>query len=226
MSKISSILSSTVGLALMWCVATSLLIVAYAASSIQFSLTVSVGSLTVDIRDSSTKASIASPVFNFGTANFSNSGTSVTGTFPAAGTEIFIDNQDAADSGWSLTFAPRTSATNYVGSGGGNNALTIDSSSTGQLTINSSSATLTAISPTGVTCDSTGVSLGSSTAFDDDEANSGTNAVTSITLLTAAAASADICQYSLTGVSATQTIPANQPAGSYSITMALTITSV
>ncbi len=196
----------------------SLLAVVYAANTVQFSLVISAGSLTVDIRSTGTGASVASPQIAFSNRNFSAGGQSAAGILPAIGQEIFVDNQDSADSGWTLSIAPTGSDRNatWVGANAATNTLTINSPTGGLLTVDPSAAVISSVNPTGVTCNTDGVSRESSANF---------TSVDSITLLTATSASDDICQYTLSQVDLTQTIPANQAADSYSLGMTLTTTA-
>ncbi|MFC1633154.1 hypothetical protein ACFL1U_03415 [Patescibacteria group bacterium] len=67
-------------------------------------------------------------------------------------------------------------------------------------------------------CTTTGVSLGSLNSFQES--------VTDSIALTSAGASADTsCYWDFTGIGITQTIPEEQPVGSYSIDMTLTATA-
>jgi hypothetical protein len=83
------------------------------------------------------------------------------------------------------------------------------------MTIDPSGATLAAGNC--ASCDTTGVTLGSSTAFSE-------GATDSITLVTAAAGADDIGDWTVQGIDVSQTIPAEQPAATdYDIDMTLSI---
>jgi hypothetical protein len=87
----------------------------------------------------------------------------------------------------------------------------------GQMTVNAAAGTLSTGSCS--SCSTSNISKGSSTAFVSGTTNS-------ITILNASASSDDIGDWGLTGVSISQTIPAEQPAASdYNINMVLTVTA-
>jgi hypothetical protein len=77
------------------------------------------------------------------------------------------------------------------------------------------------VDPSGATitpqggCVSTGISLGSSTAFNQGVTDS-------VTLATASGSTQTSCYWDFTGVSMSQDIPARQSAGTYTISMTLT----
>jgi hypothetical protein len=159
-----------------------------------------------------------------------HSGNASTGSLGTASQRVYTINPDAADNGWTLTIAATSGATTLWQNGGttqnydfndptGANPGCTDGVDTdsrpGQLTIDPSVSTVTLDC---ATCTSSNVTKGSSTAF-----NQGTT--DSITLLNAAAASDDIWRGYLTGVGLSQTIPAEQPADSYSINMTVTVTA-
>ncbi len=195
-------------------VSVSVSVMTYAANTVEFSFTISPGQLTADIRTITTQNSVAAPEVAFGSTAFKRADNAVSATLPASGQELFIDNQDAADSGWTLTIAPEGGGGGTSTWVGADHTLTINSATGGRLTINPGDGTLTSYSPTNVTCSTSGVSLGGETSFVSNN---------SVTLLTAAGGAADICQYGMTGISMVQRVPVNQPADNYSITMSLTV---
>lgn len=81
------------------------------------------------------------------------------------------------------------------------------------MTVDASASTLTPKSG----CDTTGLALGSSAAFNEE------TSVNSVTLVTGGATSSLNCYWDLTDVSISQTIPKEQKAEAYSINMTLTI---
>ncbi|MBU2459939.1 hypothetical protein KKG44_02355, partial [Patescibacteria group bacterium] len=88
-----------------------------------------------------------------------------------------------------------------------------DDSLGGQMTMNASGGTL------GGTCSATDITKGSSASFSEGVTDS-------ITLLTAGVSADTSCYWDLTGISVSQTVPAEQPADSYSINMTLTVTAL
>ena len=71
----------------------------------------------------------------------------------------------------------------------------------------------------GGTCSATDITKGSSASFSEGVTDS-------ITLLTAGASADTSCYWDFTGVSVSQTIPAEQPVDNYSINMTLTVTAL
>lgn len=185
--------------------------VSYAALSADSSLTQSVtaGTLSTSVRDAAGSV-VASP--SFGMSNTTASSTSAqtsTGTFGSATQRITVDNPGASNGGWTLAL----SATGAWSNVGATESYPFDAatSADGQLTVDPSTATLTA-----VTGGATGVSQGSSATF--------VNGVTdSIQLLNAGATSADVWNGYLTGVGLSQTVPAGTPVDSYSLTVTQTV---
>lgn len=202
--------------------------VVYAANNTDVTQTINAGTLTADIRDAS-RVPVASPTFAMSATTFSFSCQSSTGTIGSSTQRLYVDNPDTADSGWTLSVAATDGATGLWENSGVTNTFDYndptaagctDSADTdtkaGQLTINPSVGTLTADC---TSCATTNITKGSSSAY-----NQGT--VDSITLLNAAAGSDDIGRWYLTGVSASQTIPADQPVDNYSINLTITVTAL
>jgi hypothetical protein len=206
---------------------------ASAANTPTLNQTINAGTLTTDILDGS-RVPVASPAVAFSAKTFSFDcqfgGSASTGLLGTASQRVYTINPDAADNGWTLTIAATSGATTLWQNGGstqnydfndptGGNPGCTDGGDTdsrpGQLTIDPSVST---INLDCATCVATNVTKGSSTAF-----NQGTT--DSVTLLNAAAASDDIWRGYLTGVGLSQTIPAEQPADSYSVNMTVTVTA-
>lgn len=185
--------------------------IANAADNASSELTQSItaGALSTDIRDGSGSI-LNNPAFAMNAATVSNSQQSVSGTFGSGTQRISVDNPGGADNGWTLAWNATVPGTGVWTSGGDSYPYN-GAASAGQLTVDPSTGTLTAL-----TGGSTGVSLGASTSF---------TGTTPITLMTADASSADIWNGYITGVSLTQTIPASQPAGSYTLDMTQTVTA-
>lgn len=179
------------------------------------------GALTVDIVDSG-GSSVASPTMAMTEATFSFNYQTGTGTFGVAAQKIRVQNT-TANAKWNLTIAADLGATAFwdgassdydfndpsASAGDGGDADSLG----GQMTINASIGTL------GGTCSATDITKGSSASFSEGVTDS-------ITLLTAGASADTSCYWDFTGVSISQTIPAEQPADSYTISMTLTATAV
>jgi len=185
------------------------------------------GTITTDIVNAS-YVSVDSPTMAMNNATFSFSCQTVTGSFGTASQQIYVNNNGGANGGWTLTLAAQavtnvwdSAGTDYdfndpTDSGCTDGADTPDTVG-GQMTVDASAATL-AVGQCG-SCTTNNVSKGSSAAF-----NQGTT--DTITLLSATAASDDVGDWKLTGVSISQKIPAEQPATSdYDINMVLTVTA-
>lgn len=200
----------------------------YAASSSSFSQTINPGTLATDIRSNAT-TTVASPAVAMSAKTFSFScqsgGSASTGTFGTSSERIYVDNPDGADNGWTLTLAP--SAPTAVWTNGGTTFDFNDSggsgctdggdadSVAGQMTVDPSvGSTTTDYSGSSTT----GISLGSSAAYVQGTTDS-------VTLVTAANTSADVWRGYFTGISLSQTIPAEQPALAYTLSFTLTATA-
>ncbi len=185
------------------------------------------GTLTTDIVNAS-YVPVGSPTMTMSNATFSFTCQTITGSFGTASQQIYVNNNNGANNGWTLTVAAQattnvwdSAGTDYdfndpTGSGCTDGADAGDSVG-GQMTINPSVATL-AIGQCG-SCSTANISKGSSAAFNEGTTNT-------ITLLTATAASDDVGDWTLQGVSISQKVPAEQPAASdYDINMVLTVTA-
>lgn len=204
----------------------------FAASTPTFNQVINAGTLAVDIVNSSyvtvgaptvTMGAVATDIVCLSGAN------RAAGTLGAAETLIYVKNPDAADLGWDVTIAP-TAGDTAVWTDGGSNTYDFNDgvsagcadgadadTKVGQMTVDASVGTR----DHGQFSDNiTAVTLGTSASFQETG-----SVVSSITILTGAAGSDDIGDWQLTGVSIKQTIPAAQPATSYSLPMTLTITA-
>lgn len=196
----------------------------FAADTSNFTQTINAGTLAVDITNSS-YVTVGSPTVAMNAATFSFGCQTVTGTFGTASEQIYITNPDAADNGWTVSVA--ASATTAVWDSAGTDFDFNDPTTSGcadggdadslagQLTIDPSAGSITAAQCD--SCNTTGVSLGASSGF-----NQGTT--DSITVATGASESSDIGDWYIRGISLSQTIPAEQPAAAdYDINMVLSI---
>ncbi len=201
-------------------------IVAATTDTTNLTQAINAGALSVEFVDAS-YVTVASPNVTMGAITFSFSSQLATGLLGTNTERLYWENPDAADGGYVVTMAATAGTTSCwdLASGGSCAAGDYDfndvsgatdgvdaDSLGGQLTVDPSVGTLTA--RTGTT---TGMTKGSSTAF-----NEGT--VDSITLVTAAAGADDITRTYITGVSLSQNVPAMQGAGSYTVNMTVTIT--
>lgn len=198
----------------------------FASNISEFSITINPGTLAIDIVNTTTSYStVASPTVTFSSATASFSCGSATGTLGTTTQAVYVSNPDAADNGWTASMAATGGATSYwdgtvadmdfndtTGSGCSDGADT--DSLKGRLTVNPSVGSV-AVGQCG-SCTTTNVSAGSSSAFNEGVTNS-------ITLFSASAGSNDIGDWTLQGVSLTQTIPAEQPADSLTIDMTLSV---
>ena len=178
----------------------------YAAltDSTLFSQQINAGTLSTFIGDAS-GVDVASPNVVFPAQTVSNAVQTSAGTYGTNTERIYVDNPGGGDNGWTLSFAATSGASATWTSGGNTYPFNAATSALGQLTINATPGTLTAVVGT-----TTGITKGTSGTF-----SGGAN--TPISLLAAAAGSDNIARVYLTGVTASQTIPASQVAGSYTI---------
>lgn len=152
------------------------------------------------------------------------------GSFGTASENIYVQNPDGADNGWTLSLAAPL-ATNTWTSGGlhydfndptgsgytdGGDAdavggqMTVDPTSNGQLNTGQCSGG----------CATSNISLGGATPFNQGVADS-------VTLLNAAASSSDIGDWILQDVDISQKIPAQQAAANdYALNLVLSVTAL
>lgn len=198
----------------------------WASSTSSFTQAINAGSLATDIVDAA-YTTVASPAMAMSAATFSFKCQTVTGSFGTATEQIYVANPNAANGGWALSLAPTSSTDLWNGtsasfdvndptSSGCTDGADADSKG-GQMTVNPSAGTLAAGLHAGNT---TGITKGSSAAFAE-----GTQ--TTIAVLTAAAGSDDLGDWTLQGVSISQTIPLEQAVdANYTISMVLTIATI
>src|SRR3989339_579043 len=200
----------------------------FASSTSNFTQTIGAGTLATDIVNG-TYVTVGSPTMAMSSANFSLVCQTVTGSFGTASEQIYVTNPDAADGGWTLSLAAATPATDvwdgaasdfdYNDPAGSGCTDTTDDDDVdlvgGQMTVNPAAGTL-AVGQC-ASCVVTNVTKGSSAAVDVAPVNS-------ITVLTGAAGSDDIGDWTLQGVAISQKIPAEQAAAAdYDINMVLSI---
>ncbi|MBI4414807.1 MAG: hypothetical protein HY566_01035, partial [Candidatus Kerfeldbacteria bacterium] len=178
------------------------------------------GSLSVDIVDSG-GSSVTSPSVTMNAVSVSFTVQTAAGTFGTSSQRIRVTNTTATAT-WTLSVAASaptvvwdSAGTDYdfndptANADDGGDADTVG----GQLALNPSAGT---IAPqTG--CSTTGLTLGSSAAFNEGVTNS-------ITLISAGASAGTNCYWELTGISVSQTVPEEQPAASdYDINLVVSV---
>jgi hypothetical protein len=151
---------------------------------------------------------IASPVAAFAAITVGT--TTANGTLATASSKIRVTNTRTVAT-WSLTIAATAGPTATWLAGA--TSLDFNDPVTNALTIDPSAATIT---PVGMLCTTTDLASGASAAFDQ-------GVIDSITMLTAGGSAMTGCSWDMTGITLSQTIPAAQAAGSYSISMTITV---
>ena len=200
---------------------------AYAALTPQFNQTINAGSFSGDIVDGEF-APVGSPAVAMEAVPFSYDCQPATGTLGTADEQIYISNPNAVTSGWTVSIAANATTAVWDGvtdfdfndptTSGCADGTDADALA-GQMTVDASGATLSY----GLDEDTdivTGLTKGSSTAFNEGTTNS-------VTILSADASSDDIGDWTLQGVSLSQKIPAEQAADdTYHIHMVVSIVSL
>lgn len=171
---------------------------------------INVGTLSTDIRSSS-DAVINTPTFAMGAVNVSTTAQTSTGTFGENEKRITVDNPGGANNGWTLTLNATTPGTGKWEDGAKSYSYN-GTAATGQLTVNPAAGTLSSVVGA-----STGITLGAQTAF---------TGTAPVTLINAAANSDDVWRGYVTGVGLSQSIPAAQAAGTYTLPMTQTVTAI
>ena len=201
--------------------------IVFAAPTSSFTQTINPGTLAVDIVNAG-YTPVASPTVAMTPVTFNFACQSSTGTFGTATEQIYVQNPDAADDGWSISIAASAPTAvwdsagedfdfNDPGSSGCVDDTDADSLG-GQLTVNPVGGTIATGSCS--SCSTNNITKGSSSAFVEGSVNS-------ITLLTGASGSDDIGAWTLQGVALSQAIPGEQPAASdYSISLTVTIAAL
>ncbi len=200
--------------------------IAYAANTVSLSQTISDGVQAVDFVDSD-GASVGSPSVSFAGLTFSSTYQTGTGTMGTASQKIRVSNP-TSDATWTVSIAATSGTTalwttgsvtydfNDSGTTGTDDADT--DTKGGRLTINPSVATVAGI-PDDDTCSpSTGITKGSSAAFQEVATQ-----VSSITLLTGGSSATTYCSWDMTDISLSQVVPGRQPSGTYSLGFTVSI---
>lgn len=169
---------------------------------------------------------VGSPVYPLGTTIVKSVCQTVNGTLGTASQQLQVYN-NLSSTGWSLSIAASDGPSSLWSTSGGAQYYDFNDSSgspagcnsgsdgdgyAGQLTINPSGASIS--SPNG--CSSSGISLGTAIGFDQ-------SAIDTISLGTGSSSTPVGCQWNFTGIGMSQTIPPSQPAGTYTLTMMMTM---
>lgn len=172
------------------------------------------GSLSAAILDAS-RVSVSSPSFGMTSTGFSFNCQTATGTLGSNTQRLYVLNPSGTSAGqsWNLSLA----ATGSWTSGSNTYAYNQPAGSgctSGQLTVNPAAGTITADCAS-ATCTGASISKGTSSAM------TGSTAVT----LISAPVGTSIWRGYITGIGLSQQIPAEQPAGNYTLPVTLTATA-
>ncbi len=185
------------------------------------------GVLSVSIVDAANQP-VVTPSVGFPNTTAATTCQSVGATLGTPAQKIRVNN-DTTNTSWSLTLAATNGATSQwqhtseaqsydfndsSGSPAGCNSGLDGDGKAGQLVVNPSVAGSTVTPKSG--CQTTGITKGGQQGFVQ-------NTVNAITLLSAASSAGTYCYWDFTGVGLSQTIPASQQRGTYTIDMTLTV---
>ncbi len=169
----------------------------------------------------SSGTSITSPTVSLTALNQSFSCQTATGVLGTSSQQIRITNTEPSDNlGWNLTIA--ASSSSWSDGSGQNYAYNNASGSpagctAGQLTISPASQVITPETSPEYGCTNTGLSAGA------DSAMTGT---TPVTITSASSSASYYCYWDITNIGLSQAVPSMQPAGSYSLSLTLTLTAL
>ena len=182
-----------------------------AATTAQSTLSqqINAGVISTDIRNAS-GAVVPDPVFGMSPMTASTSSQVSTGLLGTSDRRIAVDNPGGANGGWTLALNATVPGTGTWTSGAGSYTYN-GTAATGLLTVDPMVGTLST-----VVGGTTGVSLGSSASF---------TGATPVTLIAASAAASDIWSGYVTGIGLSQSIPAGQVIGTYTLSMTQTVTA-
>ena len=192
---------------------------AYASLSPSFTQTINTGTLTSDIYQSDDATPVSSPTVAFAAQSYSFSCKTSTATLGDSNDKLNVTNLANGINTWNIAIAATSGPTATWSNGTHTykfNDGTGSGCTNGQLTVDSSVATLTDDCNSTCTANGSTVSKGTSTAFVSGTQNS-------VTLMSDSAGTA--WEGYLTGISLSQKIPALQHSGSYSLPMTITLTN-
>ncbi len=169
--------------------------------------------LSADIVDAS-GVSVTNPSVSMSTATYSFACQTVTGVLGTSTQKVRISNT-TTNPAWTVSIAATGGSTSKWSAGSPSYAFnnpTSSGCSAGQLAVNPAAGSITPQSG----CTTTGVSLGSSSAFS-------AGITDAITLASASTSGTTGCYWDLTGIPLSQTIPAEQAVGAYTINLTVTL---
>lgn len=193
----------------------------FASNTPSLSQSINAGALTADIYQSDDATPVASPSVSFPTQNYSFQCKTSTATLGDSNNKVNVTNLANGINTWNLAIAATGGFTTTWSDGASHtykfNDATGSGCTNGQLTVDSSVATLTDDCNSACTANDSTVSKGSSLAFDHSGGQD------SVTLLSDSAGTS--WEGYLTGISLSQKIPALQHSGSYTLGMTITLSS-
>ena len=211
LKKISKIARKSLSLALVFVFLVSLQVIA--ATTPTFNQTITAGALSVDIVDAG-GTTVGSPSVTFASKAFSFDTQTSTGDFAPSAQRIRVSNPTGT-AAWTVNLAGSAPGAHWTA--GGNtyhfDDATGGGATNGQMTVDPSGGTISGVSG----CATTNTSKGSVDSF-------ASGSVDSIDIFSSTTA-ATYCRFDYVGAVAniSQKIPASQAAGSYSLTMSVTV---
>lgn len=186
----------------------------FAANTTSVTQAINGGVLSADILDAS-RVTVAAPSFAMTATSFSFNCQTSTGTIGSAAQRLYVINPSGTTAGqsWTLSIAGSGNWTSGANTYTYNDAIGAGCTN-GQLTVNPAVGTIAA-DCSSTACTGAVITKGTSTAM---------TGATPVTLLSAPTGTTIYRGY-LTGVSLSQTIPAEKPSGSYSLPMTITATA-
>gem|GEM_PF-418679 len=178
------------------------------------------GTLSVDIVDAD-GVSVSSPSAAFTAKDFSFSSNTTTGVLGVSSERVRVENTTGTAT-WTLSIAASNPTDIWVS---GSNFYDFNDTTSGGTADGGdadSYAGLLAVDPSGATngpeggCTSTGISLGTSTSFSEGTTNS-------VTLVSAGGGADTDCYWDFTDIDLTQTIPAEQASGTYTLDFTVSV---
>jgi hypothetical protein len=190
---------------------------ASASNQSQLNQSINDGVRSIDIVDAG-GTTVASPSVGFTAATFSFATQNTTGTLGVSAQRIRVYNPTStatwtASIAGSASTATWTTGSAYYDFNDGNGATDGGDADSygGQLSVAPAGGTLA-----GVGCATSNVSLGANSAFVETTTNS-------ITIASGAAGAPTYCRWDVTNIGLTQSLPASQTSGSYSLNLVLSI---
>ncbi len=209
--KLTKIARKSLSLALIFVFLVAFQVIA--ATTPTFNQTITAGSLSVDIVDAG-GATVGSPSVNFESKAFSFEAQTATGDFAPTGQRIRVSNPTGT-AAWTVNLAGSAPGAEWTAGGNTYNFddATGSGETNGQMTVDPSGGTISGVG----SCATTNTSKGASDSFVS-------GSVDSIDIFSSTTA-ATYCRFDYVGAAAnvSQKIPAGQAAGSYSLSMSVTV---